>query len=55
LQADPLYMDKVLKSIPMRRMANAQEIADMIVFLYSEQASFITGQAIAVDGGITAI
>jgi NAD(P)-dependent dehydrogenase (short-subunit alcohol dehydrogenase family) len=49
------YGDKILKSIPMRRMASAQEIADMVVFLCSDQATFITGQAIAVDGGITAM
>lgn len=55
LQEDPSYADKLLKSIPMRRMATAQEIADMAVFMCSEQSSFITGQAIAVDGGITAM
>jgi NAD(P)-dependent dehydrogenase (short-subunit alcohol dehydrogenase family) len=55
LQEDPAYAEKILKSIPMRRMASAHEIADMIVFLCSDQAAFITGQAIAVDGGITAM
>lgn len=55
LKDDPAYTEKILKSIPMRRMASAREIAEMIVFLCSAQASFITGQAIAVDGGITAI
>ncbi|QHT70107.1 glucose 1-dehydrogenase [Rhodocytophaga rosea] len=55
LQTDPAYMDKILKSIPMRRLANAREIADMVVYLCSAQATFITGQAFAVDGGITAM
>jgi NAD(P)-dependent dehydrogenase (short-subunit alcohol dehydrogenase family) len=55
LQEDKSYAEKILKSVPMRRLATAQEIADMVVFLCSEQASFITGQAIAIDGGITAI
>jgi NAD(P)-dependent dehydrogenase (short-subunit alcohol dehydrogenase family) len=55
LKEDADYGDKILKSIPMRRLANAREIADMVVFLCSDQATFITGQAIAVDGGITAM
>ena len=55
LKEDESYAEKILKSVPMRRLATAQEIADMVVFLCSEQASFITGQAVAIDGGITAV
>jgi NAD(P)-dependent dehydrogenase (short-subunit alcohol dehydrogenase family) len=36
---------------PMNRMGTPDEIADTVVWLCSEQASFITGQALAVDGG----
>ncbi len=39
---------------PMMRMGTVQEVADTIVFLCSPQASFITGQALAVDGGMVA-
>lgn len=39
---------------PMNRMGTAQEIADTTVFLCSAQASFITGQTLAVDGGMVA-
>lgn len=39
---------------PMGRMGTAQEIADTVVFLCSPQASFITGQTLAVDGGLVA-
>ena len=40
--------------IPLGRMAAAEEIASVVVFLASERASFVTGSAWAVDGGISA-
>jgi NAD(P)-dependent dehydrogenase (short-subunit alcohol dehydrogenase family) len=39
---------------PMGRIAQPEEVAQAILFLASEAASFITGIALAVDGGITA-
>ncbi len=45
-------MDDMLKSvIPMKRYGKAQEIADAIVWLASDNTGFITGQAISLDGG----
>lgn len=38
---------------PMGRLAQAEEIAPLIVFLASDEAQFVTGQAYAADGGIT--
>ena len=38
--------------IPMKRMATAEEVADVIVFLASDKASYVTGEVIKVDGGI---
>lgn len=43
--------DKVLPGIPMRRRASPEEIAEAAVWLCSESASYITGHALAVDGG----
>ena len=40
---------------PLGRVGEAEEIASSILFLLSEQASFITGAALTVDGGLTAI
>jgi NAD(P)-dependent dehydrogenase (short-subunit alcohol dehydrogenase family) len=39
---------------PMNRMGRAEEIADAVVFLSSDKASFITGHPLAVDGGYLA-
>ncbi|MCK8520632.1 3-oxoacyl-ACP reductase FabG [Aquimarina sp. D1M17] len=45
-------MDKRLKSvIPMKRYGQAEEIADAVVWLASENTKFITGQTITLDGG----
>ncbi len=38
--------------VPMKRLAKPDEIASMIVYLASEQAGYITGQTIVVDGGV---
>lgn len=42
-----------LKSIPLGRFAQPSDIADCVAFLASDQASYITGQTIVIDGGQT--
>jgi NAD(P)-dependent dehydrogenase (short-subunit alcohol dehydrogenase family) len=42
---------EAVKSIPIGRMVQPEDIADLILFLVSDRASAITGQVIAVDGG----
>ena len=45
--------DLVKKAIPMRRFGQPEEIARVAVFLASEESSYITGQVITVDGGLS--
>jgi NAD(P)-dependent dehydrogenase (short-subunit alcohol dehydrogenase family) len=42
-------------TFPWKRVGHPDEIADTIVFVSSDQASFITGASVAVDGGKTAV
>ena len=39
--------------VPMKRMGTAQEVADLVLFLLSDESSYITGAEIAIDGGAT--
>lgn len=52
---NPTFVANYNKKVPMRRMGQPKDIAPVISFLLSEDASYITGQNIAVDGGWTAI
>ena len=43
-----------LATIPLGRLGRPEDVAEMAVFLASEEASWLTGAAIALDGGVTA-
>jgi meso-butanediol dehydrogenase/(S,S)-butanediol dehydrogenase/diacetyl reductase len=45
-------VDEFVRQVPMRRAGQPEEIAEVIAFLASDRASYLTGQNIAVDGGI---
>jgi len=47
------YADYIRSEVPLQRFAKPEEIADAVVFLASERASFITGAAMVIDGGQT--
>lgn len=44
--------EKILTQIPLSRMGDVREVADVVCFLASEKAGYITGQTIQVDGGM---
>lgn len=51
---DKKIVDEMIKStVPMNRLGTPKEIADSVVFLCSDRASFITGSTLVIDGGQT--
>jgi len=50
---DEVYDKGVLSSVHLRRAGRAEEVARSVVFLCSEEASYITGTTLTPDGGFT--
>jgi len=50
---DPGFIAKMSRQIPLRRVGEPEEIADMVAFLASDEASYVTGAIIPVDGGFS--
>ena len=44
--------EEISKKIPLKRMGTADDVANAVKFLVSEESSYITGQVIQVDGGM---
>lgn len=53
IQTDEAMFAQVLRAIPMKRMGKPADVANLVDFLVSDEASFITGQTIITDGGYT--
>jgi glucose 1-dehydrogenase len=52
-EADPAKLNALTNAIPLGRMAQASEIAEVVVFLASGKAGYMTATTVVVDGGIT--
>jgi 3-oxoacyl-[acyl-carrier protein] reductase len=46
------YADRTVNAIPIGRYGEPREIGEVVAFLASERASYVTGASLAVDGGI---
>ena len=51
---DPVFYQKLVDRIPLGRICSSKDIGNAALFLCSDAAEFITGQVLAVDGGLTA-
>jgi 2-hydroxycyclohexanecarboxyl-CoA dehydrogenase len=47
--------EAVTKIIPMRRLGTPEDVADVVAFFVSEDARYLTGQVLSIDGGLTMI
>ncbi|MFI1827018.1 SDR family NAD(P)-dependent oxidoreductase [Streptomyces sp. NPDC020412] len=54
VSGNPDAFDEVLRRIPARRLGTAEEVAQVCMFLASDQAAYVSGTVIAVDGGQSA-
>jgi glucose 1-dehydrogenase/3-oxoacyl-[acyl-carrier protein] reductase len=48
---DPVEINEYLKTVPMKRVGRPEEIADVALFLASDDSRYITGHCLVADGG----
>ena len=52
---DPEMRGNMVEAVPMRRLGRVEEVGHAVLFLASDEASYITGAELVVDGGFTAV
>jgi 3(or 17)beta-hydroxysteroid dehydrogenase len=53
--ADPVWRDKMIRAVPLKREGRVEEVAYAVLFLATDEASYITGTELVVDGGLLAV
>ncbi len=51
-QLNDEYQAKLLEMIPLKRLGNVREVAEIVCFMLSDSARYITGQVVQADGGL---
>lgn len=54
LLADPVFKGKIVDRIPLKRVGQTKDLVGPVLFFCSEASSFVTGQVLTIDGGLTA-
>jgi 3-oxoacyl-[acyl-carrier protein] reductase len=52
---EPRFQETYLPRIPLRRLGKPEEVASLVLFLASDKCNYITGEIIAIDGGLVMI
>jgi NAD(P)-dependent dehydrogenase (short-subunit alcohol dehydrogenase family) len=55
IMTEPEHGKRLVMANPMQRLGTVEEIRDVVMFMCSQKSSFMNGQAVAVDGGLTAL
>jgi 2-hydroxycyclohexanecarboxyl-CoA dehydrogenase len=50
---DPKLRDSLIRAIPMRRLAQPSDLANVVAFFASDEAAYVTGQTVSVSGGLS--
>ncbi|MEU7746335.1 SDR family NAD(P)-dependent oxidoreductase [Nonomuraea sp. NPDC049158] len=51
--AEPGLVDKIVRTVPLRRLGTPADVAGLVAYLCTERAAYITGQTLSVSGGVT--